>query len=371
MTLSSEPEPASALEAEIRRIIATEGPITVARYMALCLGHPTLGYYMTRDPFGARGDFITAPEVSQMFGELIGVWAALVWRSMNRPSPLFLVELGPGRGTLMADLLRAAAIVPSFASALQVHLVETSPVLRRRQQEMLAGLAVPIAWHDDIAQVPEGPIIAVANEFFDALPVHQAVKGTHGWHERVIGIGADGRLAYGVRAELVRGLEGMLPPHVRAAPPGSLFEWRSDRIASLLSRRVATFGGAALIIDYGHAESTVGETLQAVGKHGYADPLATPGEVDLTAHVDFAALARPAERAGCRVEGPIPQRVLLQRLGIEARAAALAARATPAQAEAVGAALRRLTDPSPTGMGELFKAVAFAHPTLPPLPGFR
>jgi NADH dehydrogenase [ubiquinone] 1 alpha subcomplex assembly factor 7 len=358
------------LEAELRRIIAADGPMSVATFMALCLGHPVHGYYMTRDPFGRGGDFITAPEISQMFGELIGLWVAAVWQMMGSPAQVALVELGPGRGTLMADALRATRVVPAFAAAVRVHLVETSPVLERRQQESLAALKMPISWHRDFAAVPDGPLILIANEFFDALPVHQAVKTPSGWHERMVGVGSDGKLAFALHPDPMPGFATIAPGLPANAPPGAVFEWRASDIAADIARRIAQHGGAALIIDYGHGESALGETLQAVGRHGFADPLATPGEVDLTAHVDFAALARTAAGAGTRVRGPISQGEFLRRLGIEARAAALRATATTAQAADIDAALARLTGSGRESMGELFKAMAFADPKLGALPGF-
>jgi SAM-dependent MidA family methyltransferase len=358
------------LETELRRIIAADGPMSVATYMALCLGHPAHGYYMTRDPFGRGGDFITAPEISQMFGELIGLWAAAVWQTMGSPTQLALVELGPGRGTLMADALRAARVMPAFAAALDVHLVETSPVLQRGQQELLAAVNVRVGWHRDFAAVPDGPLIVIANEFFDALPVHQAVKTPSGWHERMVGIGPDGKFGFALHPDPIPGFSTIVPGLPANAPPGAVFEWRSGNSAADIARRITRHGGAAAVIDYGHGESAVGETLQAVGRHGVADPLATPGEVDLTAHVDFAALARTATEAGTRVHGPISQGDFLRRLDIEARAAALRVKATAAQQTDIDAALARLTDDGRDAMGALFKAMAFADPRLGALPGF-
>ena len=358
------------LEAELRRIIAADGPMSVATFMGLCLGHPVHGYYSTRDPFGRAGDFITAAEISQMFGELIGLWAAAVWRAMGAPPQVALVELGPGRGTLMTDALRAARVVPAFAAALHVHLVETSPVLQRRQQETLASFGVPLAWHREPAAVPQGPLIVIANEFVDALPVHQAVKTPSGWHERMVGIGPDGRLMFALHPDPLPGFAAVVPQAVAGAPPGAVYEWRSGDVVAEIARRVGTHGGAALVIDYGHSESALGETLQAVGHHGFVDPLAAPGEVDLTAHVDFAALARAAGAAGARVHGPLSQGAFLRRLGIEARAAALRAHATAAQTADIDAALARLVGAGGATMGELFKAVAFADPKLGALPGF-
>ena len=357
------------LEREIRRIIATDGPIPIAHYMGLALSHPVHGYYATRDPFGARGDFVTAPEISQMFGELIGLWAVAVWQLMGSPAALHLVELGPGRGTLMADALRASAVVREFRAALSVHLVETSPFLRRRQEDTLTALGAPLAWHRDMAEVPAGPAIVIANEFFDALPVNQAVKAPDGWHERMVGR-ADDRLVFALHPEPAPGFEHLLPQAVQTARVGAVFEWRSDAIVRELAQRVARDGGVALAIDYGHAQSGAGETLQAVGAHRFVDPLAAPGEHDLTAHVDFQALAAAARAAGARVHGPQPQGAFLTALGIEQRAERLKMRATSEQARDIDAALARLTASGPDAMGELFKSIAFADPKLAALPGF-
>jgi NADH dehydrogenase [ubiquinone] 1 alpha subcomplex assembly factor 7 len=350
----------TALEAEIRRIIAVDGPIAVARYMELCLAHPVYGYYATRDPFGAEGDFITAPEVSQMFGELIGAWAATVWRLMGSPPRLNLVELGPGRGTLMADALRAGTAMPGFLETLAVQLVETSPVLRAQQESRLANVHVPITWHSHVEDVPDGPTIAIANEFVDALPVDQFVKD-RGWHLRMVGV-ADQQLAFMVAPDPVPGTDSV------EAPAGTIAERRQDRAVALLARRIARQGGAALVIDYGHVASGFGDTLQAVRRHTFVDPLADPGSADLTTQVDFAALARTAQREGAAVHGPITQGEFLRRLGIEQRAARLKQTATPQQAADLDAALTRLT--APDQMGELFKVLAIAHPELGLLPGF-
>ena len=354
------------LEAELRRMIAIDGPMPVARYMALCLGHPLHGYYVTRDPFGAAGDFVTAPEISQMFGELIGLWAASVWQQMGSPASVRLVELGPGRGTLMADALRASKVLPAFHAALSVHLVEVSPALAARQRQAMAETGLPTAWHRDVAEVPDGPTIIIANEFLDALPVHQAVK-TDGWHARTVAVDDD-RLAFLLAPEALPGFESSVPASLRNVPSGAIYEWRDDRVILELSQRLVRDAGAALLVDYGHVESAAGETLQAVRHHGFVDPLAEPGNVDLTAHVDFAAVARAAARAGARVHGPLTQGDFLARLGIGARAERLRRAATPGQAADIDAALARLT--SPEGMGTLFKVIAFSDPALATLPGF-
>ena len=360
---------ATTLESEIRRRIATAGPMPVADYMRLCLTHPKHGYYINRDPLGSGGDFITAPEISQMFGELIGIWLAAVWRQMGAPENIRLVELGPGRGTLLLDALRAARVVKGFREAIVLHLVEISPALQKEQQQRLEALDVPALWHATLDDVPAGPSLIIANEFIDALPVHQAVKQADGWHERVVDVGADGNLRFGLARETLFHFETSMPRGLRQSPEGSIFEWRPDRIALELGRRVRA-DGAALILDYGHVKYGLGDTLQAVAGHAYTDPLRAPGEADLTAHVDFEALAQSAESIGGRIHGPILQRDLLLRLGIDKRAAALKANASRDKALEIELAMSRLTETGAQGMGELFKALAIADPKLGPLPGF-
>ncbi len=355
----------TALLDELRQVIALEGPVTVERYMALCLGHPVHGYYMTRDPFGAEGDFTTAPEISQMFGELIGLWAAEAWRLMGAPRRFKLVELGPGRGTLMADGLRAARIVPGFLDAAEIPLVETSPVLRARQEETLSRSPVPVAWHAELSEVPAGPAIVVANEFFDALPIRQYVRTERGWCERLVGLDQNETLTFGLAAEPDQRLPGK-------AAIGDIWEWPEVAldVVEALASRLAAQGGAALLIDYGHSASALGDTLQAVKRHAFADPLAEPGEADLTVHVDFARLAAVARSRGAAVHGPVAQGDFLRALGIQTRAKALQAKASRDQAADIESALHRLTDTGPQGMGGLFKAMAISHPSLTALPGF-
>jgi NADH dehydrogenase [ubiquinone] 1 alpha subcomplex assembly factor 7 len=357
------------LEAEIRRRIALGGPMPVQQYMALCLGHPEHGYYTTRDPLGRAGDFITSPEISQMFGELIGLWAAALWHAMGEPQSLRLVELGPGRGTMMLDALRAAQVVPGFRAAVDVHLVETSPAMKAKQVQTLRKLDVPVTWHEAFEEVPPGPIIVLANEFFDALPVRQAIKHFNGWYERMVLIDDAGHLAYGISNEQVPLFEHLLPEKLRDAPVATIFEWRPDNLVLEISRRLVREGGAGLVIDYGHTESAGGETLQAMGNHAFADPLTTPGEFDLTAHVDFQAFALSADSMGARVHGPVTQAQFLRSLGLENRAQALK-NAAPQKAAEIEAAALRLTDESRTGMGLLFKVLGFGHPNLA-LPGFE
>jgi len=359
------------LEAEIRRLISIAGPMPIAQYMAICLCHPIHGYYMTRDPFGASGDFITAPEISQMFGELIGLWAAAVWRQMGSPKSLRLVELGPGRGTMMADALRAAKVVPAFHAAIAVHLVEVSPALQQMQQQTLESIGVPLSWHDTLGEVPEGPAIILANEFFDALPVHQAVRQDDGWHERVVSVDKNGDFVLGALLQPLPQLERLLPPSVRSAPVGSIFEWRTDSVALEIGRRVKRTGGAALVIDYGHMKSEVGDTVQAVGEHAYANPLVAPGLVDLTAHVDFQSLAEAAESIGAAIHGPLHQGEFLRRLGIETRAASLKAKAPRDKASDIEGQVERLIGQGARRMGMLFKVMGIADPKLGVLTGFE
>jgi SAM-dependent MidA family methyltransferase len=359
------------LEAEIRRLISITGPMPVAQYMTACLTHPEHGYYMTRDPFGEAGDFITAPEISQMFGELLGLWAAAVWRQMGSPENVRLVELGPGRGTMMADALRAARVMPEFHRAIVVHLVEISPALQQLQRATLGQTEVPMLWHQTLDEVPDGPAIILANEFFDALPVHQAVKQNDGWHERVLVIDRNGNFSLQPGADPLPHFEPILPAKVREAAVGSIYEWRTDSVALEIGRRVTRFGGAALVIDYGHADSEVGDTVQAVGEHSFADPLAAPGLVDLTAHVDFQSLAQPAESIGARIHGPVEQRAFLRRLGIETRAAVLKSKAPPEKASEIDAAVERLVGSGARKMGVLFKVMGIGNHKLGTLPGFE
>jgi NADH dehydrogenase [ubiquinone] 1 alpha subcomplex assembly factor 7 len=359
----------SPLEREIRRLIGIAGPMPVAEYMRLCLTHPQYGYYITRDPLGAGGDFITAPEISQMFGELVGLWLAAVWQQLGAPENVRLIELGPGRATMLVDALRAAKTVPGFHAAIVLHLVEISPALQKVQRQRLEPLHLPVLWHSTLEDVPAGPCLIVANEFIDALPVHQAIKQADGWHERVVAVAADGTLTIAAAEDPLPHFESTLPRGLRLSPVGSIYEWRADAAALEIGRRVREHG-AALIIDYGHAWYGLGETLQAVSGHAFGDPLRSPGEVDLTAHVDFEALALSAESMGGRVHGPIAQRDWLRHLGIDKRAATLKAHAPYGKAVEIDQALARLTAGGAKGMGELCKVIAITDPKLKSLPGF-
>ncbi len=315
-------------------------------------------YYAEADPFA---DFTTAPEISQMFGELIGAWAAVVWQSMEAPDPVLLIEAGPGRGTLMGDALRAIArVAPRLRAAVRLHLIETSPRLRVVQ----AGLLSDATWHDDLADVPPGPAILIANEFLDALPIRQFIRRDDGWRERHV---EDGRFLEIAAPHFAPDFQ---PEFAGEAPQGSVAE-RSDAIEAwmrTLAERLVRHGGAALILDYGTAASLPGDSLQALRAGRPADPLADPGACDLTAHVDFAAAARAARAAGAAVWGPVEQGVWLTRLGLRARADRLAA-TRPDLAAALHDAVDRLANPR--RMGALFKVLCLAAPALPQPPGFH
>lgn len=356
----------SPLAARIAALIRAAGPISVAEYMAVALGDPTHGYYATREPIGAAGDFVTAPEVSQMFGELIGVWCVAVHEALGRPERLTLAELGPGNGTLMADLLRASRVRPAFAAAATVHLVETSPTLRARQAARLAGLAEPV-FAARVEDLPAGrPLIAVANEFFDALPGRQLVRTEEGWRERLVGLDHQGRLALGAGAGAVD--PDLLPPGADAEPVGSVFEIKrpAEALMRQLAARIVRDGGALLVIDYGHAASGFGDTLQAVRAHAFADVLDRPGETDLTMHVDFEALAKAARTEGAQVAGAVTQGDFLLAMGLLERAGTLGADRDDAGRAEIVAAVERLAGDE--GMGRLFKVMAVTSGVA--VPGF-
>lgn len=346
--MKAPPEPASLAE-RLERLMDTSGPIPVAAYMAEANAH----YYAAGDPLGAAGDFVTAPEISQMFGELVGLWLADLWQRAGSPPAARYVEFGPGRGTLAADALRAmraAGLSPP------VDLVETSPALRRAQGERLPAAR----WHDDASTLPDGaPLLVVANEFFDALPVRQWIATGDGWRELMV-THRDGRF------ERVPG--GRVPAPFDAEP-GTIVEASpaSSSVVRELARRIAQQGGAALIVDYGHERSGTGDTLQAVSRHAYADPWRAPGERDLTAHVDFQQLGEAARAEGARVFGPVGQGAWLKAMGIELRAASLA-KAAPGRAAEIAAARDRLTGADE--MGTLFKAMALVAPDWPRPEGF-
>ena len=354
------------LARHLRGEIAAHGPMTVASFMAAAMCHPEHGYYMTRDPIGRDGDFVTAPEVSQMFGELIGLWCAAGWRQMGCPAEIMLVELGPGRGTLMADALRAMATVPACRAALDVHLVEISPLLKAAQAKSLDGAAV--TWHDTLASLPEGPMLLITNELYDALPIHQFLRTADGWRERLVDVASEG-----FRFVVAPGptpATALVSEAANGAPPGSVAEVSAAGISLTheIGRRIAASGGFALIIDYAADHGPLGDTLQAVRRHGHHAVLDDPGEADISARVDFSALIRVAGEAGAQVFGPVNQGDFLISLGIEARAEILSRNATSTQRADIGEALERLVGPGE--MGCLFKVLAITAKDAPPPAGF-
>lgn len=346
----------------VKRIEAT-GPITLAAYMAECLMHPAHGYYQQQAVFGADGDFTTAPEVSQMFGEMIGLWLADRWMKMGKPDAIKLIELGPGRGTLMADILRAVEPVEDFSAAITVHFIEASTQLRATQAER-----VPSAdWHDTLASVPEGPCLIVANEFFDALPIHQYEKVSGKWVERMVGV-IEGDLA------LVGGPCGpqfaLVDDDIKAGPEGSIAEVCPAALSVVgdISERLSKHEGAALVVDYGYRKAAAGDTFQALKAHEFTDPLVAPGEADLTAHVNFEMLKTAATEKGLRAYGPSMQGMFLMAIGLGARAQVLAGQGDEAFQASILADLKRLT--ATDQMGTLFKVLALQHSELAAPPGF-
>ena len=357
----------------IARRIALTGPIPVADFMAEALGHPRLGYYRKALPLGVAGDFTTASEISQMFGELLGAWLAERWQAMGRPSLCLLVELGPGRGALLADALRATRTVPGFHAALQIHLVEINELLRDLQRTALAPHAP--TWHERFDSVPAGPTLLIANEFFDALPVRQFQRTPAGWAERMVGLApedeTDGEALCFALAPGPSPFGALLP---QAAELGAAAELSPAAIGlgTAIGARLAEHGGWALVIDYGRVGLGVGLglgfSLQAVRGHRGVDVLDRPGETDLSAHVDFQAIAAAAAGAGARILGPVSQGDFLRRIGIQWRAETLKARATPSQALAIDAALDRLI--APDQMGTLFSVLALGDRASAPPAGF-
>ncbi len=352
------------LAARLRERIAHEGPISVADYMQACLADPEAGYYTARAPIGRDGDFITAPEVSQTFGELLGLWAAFIWQAMGAPKPMVVAELGPGRGTLMADALRAWRRVPGLLEGTQIALIETSPVLRDMQRETLRNTPIPLRWFARAEDLPDGPLIVLANEFLDALPISQLVWREGAWRERCVRLDAKGAFVFteGAAADPIPEIE---------ATEGDILELRpaADNLLAALAARAAKGDPVAvLFVDYGHEQTAFGDTLQAVRNHRFADPLTSPGEADITSHIDFAGLKRTAEANGLNAFGPMPQGEFLLKLGLEARRDRLVERATPAQREAILSGTARLVDPR--AMGVLFKALVVQSRGFAPPPPF-
>jgi NADH dehydrogenase [ubiquinone] 1 alpha subcomplex assembly factor 7 len=355
------------LTARLVRHIRAHGPMTIAAYMAMALHDPQAGYYTRRQPLGAAGDFVTAPEISQIFGEVVGLGCADFWRNIGRPDPVVLAELGPGRGTLMADFLRAAAVVPGFREAARLVLIDASPVLREEQRRLL-GAFDPL-WVSGFDEVPDGPLLLVANEFLDALPIRQLIRGKAHWAERLVATDDQGRLCFAQGPESPA-LSLLIPPAHRDAALGSLVELRpaAATLAAALAERLQRQPGAALFIDYGYIDGERGSTLAAIGAHQATGILDAPGMADLSAHVDFAAFAAAAQAGGAAVYGTTSQGDFLKALGAELRLAALLRRAAAGQRAALDAGLRRLIDAAE--MGTLFKVVAVTSPGLPAPAGF-
>jgi len=351
---------AQKLKARIRR----DGPITVADYMRACLQDPEHGYYVKQPAIGRAGDFITAPEISQVFGELIGLWCGIVWQQMGAPEAVGLVELGPGRGTLMHDALRAARLVPGFREASSVHLVETNQHLEALQRATLGDAGRPPIWHRAPDTIPAGPILVVANEFLDTFAVVQEVLQADVWCPRVVGVDDQNRLVF-----QALGGEGLESERVPSAEKAIIRERQSFvSVVEDLAGRAGDAPVAALFVDYGHVKTAPGETLQAVRHHVAEHPLCSPGEADLTAQVDFAAFQRQCEEVGLAVDGPLAQGEFLGRLGIVERASRLMS-ANPSKAHEIEMGVARLI--APQGMGSRFKAVGVRSQSLPVLPGFE
>lgn len=353
-------------------LIAQNGPITVAQYMTSALYDPLNGYYSMRaglleSGVGADGDFITAPEASQMFGELVGLWCAQEWMTLGAPAPFNLVELGPGAGTLMADAWRATKIVPGFHAAATLQLVEIGAHLKQRQAEALAKVGATPTWIPHLNEAPDAPTLIVANEFLDCLPIRQFFRLEGRWRERLVGV-KDGALAFGFSPEPLPD-ESVIPPALHGAPDGAIAEVAAalPAFVTTLARRFAQAPGRALLIDYGAAETTGGDTLQAVRKHKRVDVLDTPGSADLTAHVDFPRLVSLAREAGLAVDGPAPQGAWLEALGVRERTAMLS-KARPDKADGIAAQLHRLTGADEMGLH--FNAVCLSSRDLPPPAGF-
>lgn len=340
----------------LKRHIEQAGPIPVSDYMAMCLFDLHDGYYTTKQPFGRDGDFITAPEISQMFGELVAIWLLTAWQAAGKPQKLVLAEIGPGRGTLMADMLRTfEKAAPGFPASAEIRMIETSLKLADMQRETLGHQAKRIRWIGAIDELPDLPLFIVGNELFDAVPIRQYVKTGGHWLERMVGLDEAGELAFAAGAG---GIDpALMPAGADDAPDGTVFETAPARetIATTIGHRIATHGGAALFFDYGHLEPGFGDTLQAVRGHKPVDVLADPGQADLTTHVDFAALATAADAAGAAT-AVLSQGEFLVRMGIVERAGRLGADADAAARQRIEAEVERLAGPQ--GMGGLFKAMA-------------
>ncbi len=367
----------SALRQRILSRIRAEGPLSVAEYMGICLLDPKDGYYPTRDPLGSEGDFITAPEISQMFGEVIGLWAIQSWTDMGEPASINLIELGPGRGIMMSDILRASRLAPDFLKALNVYLIDVSAALEAVQAKSLADSPVPVSWAGSLAEVPDGPTIIIGNEYLDCLPIRQFIQKDHfakanGWHERLVTIDPDTeKLIFGVSPESIsETTQQSLPSEYSNARNEDLLETcpAAHQLLDQLSERFKSNLGRALFIDYGPERTEFGDTLQALKRHEKVDVFSDPGNTDLTARVDFQALNEFSTTIELKSTAPITQREFLSKLGLEMRAVALA-RSKPDSKDKIARQLERLS--SEDQMGSLFKAICFQSNNLSLPLGFR
>ena len=365
--MTAAPRRDTPLAVKLKARIARTGPITVAQYIEACLQDPQHGYYQRHPAIGR--DFVTAPEISQVFGELIGLWAAVVWQQMGQPRPVQLVELGPGHGTMMRDMLRAARIVPDFLSAMEVSLIETSASLAKRQSNLLRDAGVPVQARTALGDVAPGAAIVIGNEFLDALPARQHVRAQTAWHERTVELGALDDLQFGMSAVADAGLLGELGRRFPDARQGDIVQSHSEveKVTAWMAERAAAQPIAALFIDYGHITSATGDALEATREHRSEHPLTSPGEADLTVHVDFESVARGfgAER-DLDVDGPVTQAEFLGALGIAERASRLMS-SNPAMANAIEMGVQRLM--APHAMGTRFKVIGIRSKELPVLPG--
>jgi SAM-dependent MidA family methyltransferase len=353
------------LAEKIKALILANGPISVTDYFSLCLADPEYGYYKTREPFGQSGDFITAPEISQLFGEMIGIFLVQAWQRHGEPTPVNIAEIGPGRGTMMSDILRVIGkLSPALYDAASVHLVETSERLQKAQQQTLIAHKFKISWHDSFETLPEGFLLLAANELFDAIPIRQFVKTAQGFKERLVGLDAEGELMF---AAGVAGIDpALLPPSAQTAPLGATFEVAParDAVMAALAERIRTDGGTAVVIDYGHMVTGLGDTLQAVRDHEFDPPLKHPGEADITSHVDFEQLARRAVTEGLQINGLTYQGDFLIALGLAERASALGRNKDEEIQENIRTDAERLAGAGVGKMGELFKVLVVSSPNV-------
>lgn len=350
---------------KIKTLIKSNGPISVTDYFALCLADPEHGYYKTREPFGSAGDFTTAPEISQLFGEMVGVFMVQAWHAMNKPPRFNLAEIGPGRGTMMSDMLRVIEkLSPDMFAAASIHLVETSPRLRNIQAETLAPKVDKIEWHDGFDGIPDGPLLLAANELFDAIPIRQFVKTETGFRERMVGLDANGELAF--TAGIATLDPSLLPSPATSQPIGAIIEVAPARCAVMqaICQHLSVNGGVALAIDYGYVRSAFGDTLQALRNHQFDPPLAHPGLADLTSHVNFEELVHTAVKAGVYVTGLMEQGDFLLGMGITERAAALGRDQDTGIQQSLQTAVERLAGNGEDQMGSLFKVMCVSNPPM-------